>query len=62
MFTLEDWIVDIALLLIIVGGITAIVATIPAQITAWAGLILLAIGTIMIIAVLLFHFWKKLFK
>lgn len=61
MFTLEDWIVDIALLLIIVGGITAIVATIPAYITTWVGLILLAIGIIMLITVLLVHFWKMMF-
>lgn len=62
MFTLEDWIVDIAFLLIIVGGITGLVAaTIPAYITTWVGLILLAIGIIMLITVLLVHFWKILF-
>ena len=61
MFTLEDWIVDIDLLLIIFGGITAIVATIPAYITTWVGLILLAIGIIMLITVLLVHFWKMMF-
>ena len=39
MFTLEDWIVDIAFLLIVVGGITGLVAaTIPAYITTWAEL------------------------
>lgn len=62
MFTLEDWIVDIAFLLIIVGGITGLVAaTIPAYITTWVGLILLAIGIIMLITVLLVHFWKMMF-
>lgn len=62
MFTLEDWIVDIAFLLIIVDGITGLVAaTIPAYITTWVGLILLAIGIIMLITVLLVHFWKMMF-
>lgn len=62
MFTLEDWIVNIALLLIIIGGITGFVAAaIPAQITTWVGLILLAIGIIMLITVLLVHFWKMMF-
>lgn len=62
MFTLEDWIVDIAFLLIVVGGITGLVAaTIPAYITTWVGLILLAIGIIMLITVLLVHFWKMMF-
>lgn len=62
MFTLEDWIVDIAFLLIIVGGITGLVAaTIPAYITTWVGLILLTIGIIMLITVLLVHFWKMMF-
>lgn len=62
MFTLEDWIEDIAFLLIIVGGITGLVAaTIPAYITTWVGLILLAIGIIMLITVLLVHFWKMMF-
>lgn len=62
MFTLEDWIVDIAFLLIIVGGITELVAaTIPAYITTWVVLILLAIGIIMLITVLLVHFWKMMF-
>lgn len=62
MFTLEDWIVDIAFLLIIVGRITGLVAaTIPAYITTWVGLILLAIGIIMLITVLLVHFWKMMF-
>ena len=62
MFTLEDWIVDIAFLLIIVGGITGLVAaTILAYITTWVGLILLAIGIIMLITVLLVHFWKMIF-
>lgn len=62
MFTLEDWIVDIAFLLIVVGGITGLVAaTIPAYITTWVGLILLTIGIIMLITVLLVHFWKMMF-
>lgn len=62
MFTLEDWIVDIAFLLIVVGGITGLVAApIPAQIAARTGLILVAIGIIMLIAVLLVHFWKMMF-
>lgn len=62
MFTLEDWIVNIALLLIIIGGITGFVAAaILAQITTWVGLILLAIGIIMLITVLLVHFWKMMF-
>lgn len=62
MFTLEDWIVDIAFLLIVVGGITGLVAaTIPAYITTWVGLILLAIGIIMLITMLLVHFWKMMF-
>ena len=62
MFTLEDWIVDIAFLLIVVGGITGLVAaTIPAYITTWVGLILLAIGIIMLITVLLVLFWKMMF-
>lgn len=62
MLTLEDWIVDIAFLLIIVGGITGLVAAaIPAYITTWMGLILVAIGIIMLITVLLVHFWKMMF-
>lgn len=62
MLTLEDWIVDIALLLIIIGGTTGLVAAaIPAQITTCVGLILFAIGIIMLIIVLLFHFWKMMF-
>lgn len=62
MFTLEDWIVDIAFLLIIVGGITGLIAaTIPAYITTWVVLILLAIGIIMLITVLLVHFWRMMF-
>lgn len=60
MFTLEDWIEDIAFLLIIVGGITGlVVAPIPAQIAARTGLILVAIGIIMLITVLLVHFLEK---
>lgn len=62
MLTFEDWVVNIAFLLIIVGGITGLVAaTIPAYITTWVGLILLAIGIIMLITVLLVHFWKMMF-
>lgn len=62
MLTLEDWIVDIALLLIIIGGTTGLVAAaIPAQITTCVGLILFAIGIIMLIIVLLVNFWKMMF-
>lgn len=62
MLTLEDWIVNIALLLIIIGETTGLVAaTIPAYITTWVGLILLTIGIIMLITVLLVHFWKMMF-
>ena len=62
MLTLEDWIVNIALLLIIIGGTTGLVAAaIPAQIMTCVGLILFAIGIITLIAVLLVHFWKMMF-
>ena len=42
-------------------GYTVVAATIPAYITTWVGLILLAIGIIMLITVLLVHFWKMMF-
>lgn len=62
MFTLEDWIEDIAFLLIIVGGITGLVAApIPAQIMTCVGLILFAIGIILLITVLSVHLWKMMF-
>lgn len=62
MFTLEDWIVDIAFLLIMVGGVTGLVAAaIPAQIMTCVGLILFAIGIILLITVLSVHLWKMMF-
>lgn len=62
MFTLEDWIVDIAFLLIMVGGVTGLVAAaIPAQIMTCVGLILFAIGIILLITVLSVDLWKMMF-
>lgn len=62
MFTLEDWIVDIAFLLIMAGGVTGLVAAaIPAQIMTCVGLILFAIGIILLITVLSVHLWKMMF-
>lgn len=59
MFTLEDWIVVIAFLLIMVGGVTGLVAAaIPAQIMTCVGLILFAIGIILLITVLSVDLWK----
>lgn len=59
MLTFENWIVNIALLLIIIGGITGLVAAmIPPQIIVWTGLILMAIGLIMLIAVISVYIWE----
>lgn len=62
MLTFEDWIVNIAFLLIMVGGVTGLVAAaIPAQIMTCVGLILFAIGIILLITVLSVHLWKMMF-